>query len=104
MSRQFLDASIPELVSQLSTDEKISLLSAPNWWNTTAIPRLGIPSVRMSDGPNVSLTMPFLTFESSEVTLFQGVRGSSHFVSVPAQCLPVRLDLFILDPPLTLYY
>lgn len=53
MSHPFLTASIPDLVAQLKTDEKISLLGAPNWWNTTAIPRLHIPSVRMSDGPNV---------------------------------------------------
>ncbi|KAF9533335.1 glycoside hydrolase family 3 protein [Crepidotus variabilis] len=69
MAHPFLEASIPELVAKLSVKEKISLLSGPNWWNTNAIPRLGIPSVRMSDGPN-------------------GVRGSSHFVQTPAQCFP----------------
>lgn len=53
MSRSFLTADISELVKKLSTDEKISLLGAPNWWNTTAIERLEIPAVRMSDGPNV---------------------------------------------------
>ncbi len=53
MSRSFLDASIPELVNKLSTDEKIALLGAPNWWNTHAVERLEIPAIRMSDGPNV---------------------------------------------------
>jgi len=47
--------SVPDLVKRLSTDEKIKLLSAPNWWNTHAIERLEIPAIRMSDGPNVGL-------------------------------------------------
>jgi hypothetical protein len=33
--RAFLDSSVDELVAQLTVDEKIKLLSAPNWWNTT---------------------------------------------------------------------
>lgn len=52
-SRSFLDASITDLVSKLSTEEKITLLGAPNWWNTSAVERLNIPAIRMSDGPNV---------------------------------------------------
>ncbi len=50
MAHPFLTASIPDLVDKLKTEEKISLLGAPNWWNTTAIDRLAIPSIRMSDG------------------------------------------------------
>ncbi|KAJ7066458.1 glycoside hydrolase family 3 protein [Mycena amicta] len=70
MDRSFLQTDIPTLVEKsLTINEKISLLGAPNFWNTTSIPRLNIPSVRMSDGPN-------------------GVRGSSHFVASPGQCLP----------------
>ncbi|KAG7452963.1 glycoside hydrolase family 3 protein [Guyanagaster necrorhizus] len=74
MAHPFLDADIADLVQKLRIDEKISLLGAPNWWNTTAIERLKIPPVRMSDGPN-------------------GVRGSSHFVAIPAQCLPCSTSL-----------
>lgn len=90
MSRSFLDASVPDLVNKLTTDEKIRLLGAPNWWNTHAIERLEIPAVRMSDGPNVRA----ITTVYAAPHLLQGVRGSSHFVSVPAQCIPVRVFFY----------
>lgn len=48
------------LVSQMSLDEKIEMISGKvNGFSTYAVPRLGIPSVRMADGPqgvkNVSI-------------------------------------------------
>jgi len=43
--------NIKELLQQLTLEEKASLLSGVSNWQTTPIPRLGIPSVTMSDGP-----------------------------------------------------
>ena len=89
-SRAFLDTPIADVVAQLSVDEKILLLSAPNWWNTNEVKRLGIPAIRMSDGPNVRAPS-FPLVACAKLVITQGVRGSSHFVPTPAQCLPVSL-------------
>jgi beta-glucosidase len=43
---------IDDLVSQMTLDEKISMLAGAGLWYSTAVPRLGIPSFRMADGPN----------------------------------------------------
>ncbi len=40
------------LVSQLELDEKAALLAGADLWSTVAVDRLGIPSVRVTDGPN----------------------------------------------------
>lgn len=88
MSRSFLEADVKRLVNKLTLDEKISLLSAPDWWNTSSVKRLNIPSIRMSDGPNVRLHHDYLSLFPSFLPI-QGVRGSSHFIPTPAQCLPV---------------
>lgn len=41
-----------KLISQLTLDEKISMLSGANFWNTEAIERLDIPSMMLTDGPH----------------------------------------------------
>ncbi|KAK9427493.1 glycoside hydrolase superfamily, partial [Lipomyces doorenjongii] len=60
---------IESVLSQLTTSEKIKLLSGIDSWHTYAVRRLGVPSLRLSDGPN-------------------GVRGTRFFNGVPAACFP----------------
>ncbi len=42
---------IARLLAALTLDEKIALLSGRDFWSLPAVERLGIPSLRMSDGP-----------------------------------------------------
>ncbi|KAH6997326.1 beta-glucosidase [Ilyonectria destructans] len=60
---------VEALIQQLTLEEKVALTAGTGWWHTTAIDRLSIPSIRLSDGPN-------------------GVRGTHFFDSTPSACLP----------------
>ena len=60
---------VEHVLSNLTTTEKVGLLSGIDFWHTKPIPRLGVPSIRTSDGPN-------------------GIRGTKHFAGVPAACFP----------------
>ena len=45
-------ANIEELIQQMTLEEKISLLAGADLWHTVAVPRLGIPQIKVTDGPN----------------------------------------------------
>ena len=44
--------SIKSLMEQLTLEEKVSLVAGHDMWTTVAIPRLGIPALKVTDGPN----------------------------------------------------
>ncbi|KAL3426771.1 beta-glucosidase [Phlyctema vagabunda] len=68
-SQSVPEFDVDELLEQLTLEEKVSLTAGKDFWHTVPIPRLNIPSIRLSDGPN-------------------GVRGTRFFDGVPAACLP----------------
>ena len=44
--------NVKKLVSQMTLEEKCSLLSGADFWHTKSVERLGIPAVMVSDGPH----------------------------------------------------
>ncbi|KAJ8059492.1 hypothetical protein OCU04_011153 [Sclerotinia nivalis] len=60
---------VEDVLSKLNNLEKVSLTAGANWWQTAAIPKYNVPSIRVSDGPN-------------------GVRGTRFFNGIKAACFP----------------
>ncbi len=66
---------VEDLLRQMTLKEKVAMLAGTNTWYTVPVERLGIPSLKMSDGPN-------------------GARGAGGFTSgVKAACFPAEISL-----------
>lgn len=46
------DRSIEDIVGELTIEEKASLTAGEDFWNIPGIERLGVPAIRVTDGPN----------------------------------------------------
>ncbi|KAJ5547708.1 hypothetical protein N7513_004942 [Penicillium frequentans] len=65
---------VEKAIEELTLGEKVALTAGRDFWHTVPIPRLNIPALRMSDGPN-------------------GVRGTRFFNGIPAACFPCATAL-----------
>lgn len=63
------------LLEQMTLEEQVSLLAGADFWSTPGVERLGIPRIKVSDGPN-------------------GARGGGALIGgVKAACFPVGIAL-----------
>ncbi len=66
---------LEDLLRQMTLQEKVSLLAGASVWETVAIERLGIPAIKVTDGPN-------------------GARGGGGFTDgIKAACFPAGIAL-----------
>jgi beta-glucosidase len=42
---------IESLIDQMTLEEKISMLAGADWWHTVPVKRMGIPAMKVTDGP-----------------------------------------------------
>jgi beta-glucosidase len=68
---------IEDLIDEMTLQEKVSLCTGADWWHTTSIERLGIPSIRMADGPH-GTRIPSAHNEAA---------------SLPATCFPTGVSM-----------
>lgn len=71
--------TVSEIVSSLTLEEKASLCSGLDFWHLKGVPRLGIPSVMVSDGPHGLR-------KQDDAADHLGIHDSIEAVCFPAAC------------------
>jgi beta-glucosidase len=69
-----MEARIDSLVQEMTLEEKVSLVAGDNLWTTVSVKRLGIPPMKVTDGPN-------------------GARGQEYAGNITSACFPVGVAL-----------
>ncbi|MEE8390480.1 MAG: glycoside hydrolase family 3 C-terminal domain-containing protein [Anaerolineae bacterium] len=69
-----MNEKIENLITQMTLEEKVSMLAGADLWHTVPVERLGIPAIRVTDGPN-------------------GARGSQARGGPSSVCFPVGIAL-----------
>jgi len=46
-----VEQRVADVLSRLTLDEKVSMLAGSSWMESMPVPRLGIPAIKMADGP-----------------------------------------------------
>ena len=71
--------NIPKIISEMTLQEKIVFCTGADFWRTKELPRLGVPAIKMSDGPHG------LRCQEGEADMI-GVNKS-----LPATCFPTAV-------------
>ncbi|HEY4356917.1 MAG TPA: glycoside hydrolase family 3 C-terminal domain-containing protein [Acidobacteriaceae bacterium] len=50
-SKLATEQRVADLLSRMTTEEKVSMLAGSGWMESTGVRRLGIPAIKMADGP-----------------------------------------------------
>src|SRR3974377_1736752 len=74
------EATVQELISKMTLEEKIALTIGKDFWSTNGVERLGIEPIALNDGPH-GVRKPGV---STEIDI-----GSSY----PATCFPTAVTL-----------
>ena len=69
-----MQEKIEELLTQVTLEEKVAMAAGADFWHNTGVERLGIPPIKVTDGPN-------------------GARGGDFGGGVGSACFPVAICL-----------